>query len=161
MKPTFWNHQQIQALGELLRQQAAEIASHEEAAPVLFIIPKEGEMEIVGIILTELAKATFQENVAALLRAKQAIAYCFVCEGWATRPQSLETINRITSGDIAVSELPPDDRFEILIFNEVENGQPARIYQSEIKRGYNNVRIVQPWTQLSGSHSGRMMVNQW
>ena len=118
------------------------------------LVDSGGSVSVVSIsISSENAKNTFIPMFSTLLRKLNAECYVLISEAWAT------TSNRPRIEGIPVSELPLDDRDEILQLMAVENkgsckGRIAVIDNTPHGRKLREFKSV---TVLAG----RLMVKEW
>ena len=111
------------------------------------------KMTVVSFNLPEEDKHSFAPAFAHLLRELKAVRYILISEAWAT------TSKRPSTEGIRVSELPLDDRDEILQITAVENkgimkSKMAIIDNTPRGRKLREFRAMQVL-------SGRMVVKEW
>lgn len=127
----------------------------EEHIPIIIARTPQG---LTPIGLAELNKDRFKEAIAKLLRLLQADAYVFVCEAWSA--EGRELAKKVLEQGIAVSELPLDDRTEILSIMAVENGKPVKGCFARIRTTPQG-RELGDWQTIDGVADGRMVLTEW
>ena len=93
-----------------------------------------------------------------LLLKFNAYRYVFIAEAWMTRLlNDSPNLGRLERGELAVSQLPPDDRSEILQIIAQERGNPPTVYTYEIdntgqgrRLGQEKVFVNEPDQRLGG-----------
>lgn len=106
--------------------------------------------------MNESVKANFQAKLKTLLSEHKATAYIFVFEGWAAEEEAAIKVENI-------SDLPLDDRSEILLMVVCEKGNPpwmihAKIHNTPQGRKVGEYEELKP---PEGSIEGRMVVTNW
>ena len=134
-----------------------------EHAPMLFVQGADGWFATVLANLTDEMKAGWQEVIPAILRRFQARGYIFITEAWMAEAKTDTALGReLANGQKQVSELPLDDRREILWLVAVEKGQPPRMMWAGIDNTPAGRRMRKLEPALSGADiGGRMVVRDW
>ena len=138
---------------------ALKIAEEEEHNPTMLVLTGKGDLALGHISLKD--KDLFKPTVLRILQDSQAIGYVFVVEGWrATGPVAERALRQ----GLAVRDLPPDDREEILTITVVERGTAYRTTIFSITQLLMG-RLLRPLDVLSsekrGTLEGRMVVLDW
>lgn len=150
----------LEEITNFTKEQArAIVESGEEHQPIMLALSPEG----VNLIrLVEINKDKFKQGIAELLRRLNAYAYIFVNEAWGVKlAKDSPTAKRILTGEISVSELPLDDREEILTVMVAENGKS--FYGWSAKIGYipNGKRYLKEWEGMGDIVKGRLILKEW
>jgi hypothetical protein len=93
----------------------------EEHDPILLVETPEGTA--TGVF-DEFNVDTFQEQVTKALREQKATGYVFITEAWQATHESL---HKVSHGEAKVSDLPSDDREEVIMTITVEKGKSPRV----------------------------------
>jgi hypothetical protein len=93
----------------------------EEHDPILLVETPEGTA--TGVF-DEFNVDTFQEQVTKALREQKATGYVFITEAWQATHESL---HKVSNGEAKVSDLPSDDREEVIMTITVEKGKSPRV----------------------------------
>lgn len=154
----------IQELTEQVKGQAGLMVENEaEIVPVLFVVSGE-RVSIVDLELTERFKRQWRILIPNILRELNADAYILVTEAWRTAGLSKDSplLKRLTAGEVSVSELPADDKQEIVQITSVEKGKSAQCWHADIKYQVDR-RFISGWIKLSEDmqFSGRMFITEW
>ena len=125
----------------------------QEQHDLIAMVDSGDKMSVVAFNLSDGDKHSFAPALKRLLRELKAIRYVLISEAWAT------TSSRPNTEDIKVSELPLDDREEIIQILAVENkgtrrGKMAVIDNTPHGRKLREFRPVEVL-------SGRMVVKEW
>jgi len=117
---------------------------------------------MTGSILITLIFEEHKSQLKAILRNVGADYYVLVGEAWQTiLQQDSPKLDQLYSGDMRVSDLPLDDRKEMLIIVAAENGRTTIVESSVIVRDKDNKRRVTTWlNDLTGS-TGRLVIDKW
>lgn len=131
--------------------------------PVLFVISGE-EVSIVGIELTEDIKEEWHMLLPALLHRLNATGYIMVMEAWRTIDLAKDSplVRRLQSGEVRISQLPADDKEEIVGMFVVDNGKSCQCWNAKIGRTTHG-RFITGWEKLSEDMEmvGRMVIREW
>jgi len=127
----------------------------EEHIPIIIARTPQGLMPIA---LAKLNKDRFKEAVAKLLHLLQADAYVFVCEAWSAEGEAVA--KKVLEQGMAVSELPLDDRTEIVSIMAVERGKSPTGCFAKIKTTPQG-RELGDWQIIDGVAEGRMVLTEW
>ena len=100
----------------------------EEHEPILLVETPEGTA--TGVF-DDFNIDTFQEQVTKALREQKASGYVFITEAWQATHESL---HKVSNGEAHVSDLPPDDREEVIMTITVEKGKSPRVSSAVIVR---------------------------
>mgnify|MGYP001572820061 CR=1 FL=1 len=145
----------IVKLMDLAKDRSKQIVtSGDTLVPILLVEEPEG-VSVVGVVINHELKDKAQEVLIEVLRKADASGYVFICEAWSTH-----SMRPLTEG-VAVSELPLDDRTEIVIILAVEKGGEVLTVQAKITdiRGR---RSLGEFKELIGtSLSSRFIVKDW
>lgn len=137
------------------------VESDEQHEPILFAI---SEDDISIIQLEGNFRPRFKEVLGSILKQFHADSYVFVNEAWtATLPKDSPWTKKLLSGEITVSDLPLDDRQEVVMIIAVENSISVRMYQAVIRETVDERRQLGDWNLLDNpdSFSGRMSLTSW
>lgn len=136
----------------------AIVESGEEHQPIMIIITPSG---INTMLLRGLDKNRFKQDIGGLLRQFHAYAYIFIDEAWsATISNDSPLIHKLFSGEISVSELPLDDRDEILTIVATENRKSYRCWTAKIKYTLDK-RYLGEWEEMEGAPEGQLILKEW
>lgn len=145
----------------LAKQQSRSIVeSGEEHIPLLLVLTPSG-LGLVRPVVKD--KNTFKSALTELLVMLSASAYVMIYGAWSTRiDKDSPLLDRILSGELAISELPLDDREEILTITAVDNGKSYRCWAAKISYDHDN-RHLGEWKEMpkDGAASGRMVLKEW
>ena len=145
----------ITKLMNLTKSRSREIVSNGDTlTPILLIEEPEG-ISVVGVVMNQELKDRAQEVLTNILREADATGYVLVLEAWST------TSMRPLTERIAVSELPLDDRSEIVMILAVEKGREVLCMDAKITdiRGR---RCLSEFRGISGYPlEGRCIVKEW
>jgi len=145
----------IDEMVSLAKEESRKIVeAGEEHQPIIIARTPAG---VVPILVTQLNKATFRESLAGLLRLLRADAYVFICEAWMTDGNAGK---RALKEGRAISELPLDDRTEIVFVTAYENGGAQVGYFAKIQTARGERRLSE-WQRLEGIPNGRMVLTRW
>jgi hypothetical protein len=138
---------------EMVKVKSREIVeSGEEHRVMAFVDSPQG----MGIVANgDATKDQFMDHFRRTLQSVKATGYVLVMEAWAT------TSERPMTEGIAVSEMPLDDRTEILQLMVVENGTSLRFLIAKIDDTPQGRKLGEfeekDWTVSSG----RMVLKEW
>lgn len=151
--------EQLSGLIGLAKENARRIVeSGEEHIHIMLIINPEG----VSIVNPIGDKDTFKPVMTAFLNMINASGYVQVVETWSARlTRDSPLVEKICSGEVKVSELPPDDRFEQILITAVENGISHCEWVSTIRYRPDGGRYLDGWKMITGKTSGRMFLDRW
>jgi len=130
------------------------VEAGEEVEPTILARTPAGP---VPILLAQLNKDTFRQDLARLLRLLRADAYVFICTGWMAEGNASK---RALKEGRAISELPLDDRAEIIFITAYENGGAQVGYFAKIQTARGERRLSE-WQRLEGTPNGRMVLTRW
>ena len=150
--------QQIQ----FAKEEAVEIVeSGEELGPIMTIFTPHG-IDVVSIPLTnDMIKDVFKQVIGSLLQTLDAYAYIFVQEMWSARISKDSPLTpRLLSGEISVSDLPLDDKEEMLAIMAAENGESFQFWSAKIQYTRDDRRYLGEWSEI-GSGEGRLVLKEW
>lgn len=103
-------------------------------------------------------KDAFKNILLDILHKEHAYGYVFVDEAWMTNVAA----NRIINEGISISELPPDDRDEVICIIAVENKCGCRFSISKILYNRDNTRTLDKFKTIEpGISEGRLVVPSW
>jgi len=149
-----------QAIDFAKKQSKEIVESGEEHIPIMIALAPED----AGIIpLVDMDKDRFKEDVSVVLRLLDAYAYVFVNEAWVARlPKDSPTVQRVFNGEVKVSELPLDDRIEMLTVAAAENGKSYRMWSAKIRHTPEGKRYLGEWEEMRGIPvMGRLVLKEW
>jgi hypothetical protein len=129
----------------------------EEHEPILLVETPEG---IATGVFDDFNIDTFQEQVTKALREQKASGYVFVTEAWQA---ILESQYKVLNGEDNVSDLPPDDREEVIMTITVEKGKSPRVSSAVIvptSEG-RTVKKFRSDIEAEGVIEGHMVVTDW
>lgn len=153
----------IQEIAEQVKGQAGLMVENgEELAPVLFVISDKG-VSVVGFELDERVKEGWPVLLPALLRRFDATAYIMVVEAWRSIQLDKDSplTKRLESGEVSVSQLPADDKEEVVQLSVVENGESFQCWHAKIGRTHHG-RFITGWEKLEDVKiGGRMVITKW
>lgn len=99
--------------------------------PVIFAVDK--DHKIHSMSLTDVPKMLCKPVMAAYLKEVNATAYMFVDEAWSTSiSEKSEHFSKLMRNEMVISELPLDDRAEVVIIIAVENGGKIETHVTKI-----------------------------
>lgn len=154
MKPTL--DEMIEDVKKISRQ---IVEAGQEHVPIMIV--RIGE-RLNGVQLIDLDKPNFQERISRMLRQLGADAYVFVHEAWeATLSKDSPWAKRVKSGEIRVSELPLDDRQEVVTVIACEKGKEVVCWMARIDVDREGQRSLRGWEKLPGVISGRLVLREW
>uniref|UniRef100_A0A6M3M4Z2 Uncharacterized protein n=1 Tax=viral metagenome TaxID=1070528 RepID=A0A6M3M4Z2_9ZZZZ len=135
------------------------IESGQEHQPTLLILtPTEGINTLIGWV----DKENFKEVVSQLLHHFHAYAYIFINEAWTAHVDKNSPLaQEIMSGRKKISELPLDDKDEILMIMAAENGKSYRSWAAKIRYTREDKRYLDEWMEDEGVADGRMVLKEW
>ena len=139
------------------------IEDGDELSPVLFAVSGE-EVKIVGFELNEHVKEGWQVLLPTLLHRFDAAAYIMVVEAWRSIQLAEDSplTKRLESGELRVSQLPQDDKEEVVQMLVVENGKSFQCWCAKIK-SIADRRFITGWEEPPEAIkiAGRMIVSEW
>jgi hypothetical protein len=147
----------IDALFQTAKAVSRDIAEREELIPVILTMDHEGAVGIITIgSINESVKQSFIPVVSAVLKRVNAQAYVFVNEAF------MSSSSRAASGEVQVSDLPPDDRDEIVLLTGKEKGCTMRSSYAVIDHKPAGRRLRE-WVDVptGATLEGRMVVTEW
>lgn len=151
---------ELEEITNLTKKQArAIVESGQEHQPIMLVFSPEG----ANIIhLVEIKKDKFKQAISTLLRKLNAYAYIFVNEAWGTKLAKDSPITkRLLNGEISVSELPLDDREEILTIMVAENGKSFNAWSAKIRYTSEDKRYLGEWEEMGDIARGRLVLREW
>lgn len=136
------------------------IESGEKHVPIIIALTPEG---LCMIHLARMDKNRFKQEMAAILRQLDAYAYLFINEAWSTRlPKDSPIASKLSRGEISVSELPLDDKQEILSILVAENGKSLHYWSAKILYTHDDKRFLGEWEEKNFSDAkGRLILKEW
>lgn len=141
------------------KQAKAIVESGEEHRPIMLVFTPEG---ITPVLLKDVDKDIFKPVISEFLQQLRAYAYIFINEAWATKlSEDSPTVQRLLKGEISVSELPLDDRDEMLIITAAENGKSYRGWSAKIRYTREGKRYLGEWEEIRGISTGRLILKEW
>lgn len=146
---------------ELAKSQSKDIVeSGQEHIPILLAMTP---ASVIPVVLADMNKNKFKESMGDLLRCLCAEAYVCVHEARMTLPMEEDSPlqRQVLSGETAVSQLPPDDRAEVLIVAAAENGRSYRMLAARIDYTVEGERRLGEWREMEGDFEGRMILREW
>lgn len=145
---------------EFAKEVAREIIeSGEQHQPIMLTLTPQGRNIM---LLSGIDKDEFQHNMATLLRQFNAYAYIYIDEAWVTNlPADCPTVQKLLRGDVTVSELPPDDKDEILMIMAAENGKSICSWMAKIRYTRDDKRYLDEWEKMDKVGEGRMILRKW
>lgn len=138
------------------------VETNEEHMPIVLILSPNNQVNLVGLTgFNERVKEIYKEALPKLLQHFNAIGYIQIFEGWqaSVSPES-ETCKKLESREVKISELPPDDKQEILILTYATKNE----YVVELAKIDNTPqgRKLREWVVMPGKDlTGRMIVKEW
>ncbi len=137
----------------------AVVESGEEHLPTMLAISS-GEVNLIHLV--EMKKDKFKQHISGLLQRLNAYAYIFVNEAWGTKlNKDSPTVKRILSGEVSISELPLDDKEEILTVIVAENGKSFNCWSAKIGYTPEGKRYLKEWEEMKGIVGGRLILKEW
>lgn len=145
---------------DFAKKQSKEIVeSGEEHIPIILALTPESANIIP---LNGMDKDRFKEDICGVLRQLNAYAYVFINEAWVAKlPIDSPTVQRIFNGEVSISELPLDDRIEMLTVAAAENGKSYRMWSAKIRYTREGKRYLGEWEEMGGSPTGRLILREW
>jgi len=125
----------------------------DDLAPV--VISYNGHTNETHIVLITEPKDVMPTAIKRFLSEKKATAYALVMEAWQTG-----FVASLANHDWNVSDMPLDDRKEIVQVIAAEQGQQPISYQAEIKRSADGTRELGEWIPLR-KFMGRFVITEW
>ena len=137
----------------------AIVEAGERHAPMMLVLLPDDTVAVWP--LPEMDRDLFKNAVANVLRTMGACAYVMVQEAWESAVQDEATLARLEAGEVQVSDLPADDRRDILMIVAARNGQPCRMLQAEVSETPQGRRLGDWWEAPAGGIKGRMVIEGW
>lgn len=135
------------------------IESGEEHTQILIMLTPNGT---INTLLTWVKKENFKEVVSQLLHHFHAYAYIFINEAWTAKlDKNSSLLQELMSGRKKVSELPLDDKTEILMIIAAENGKSCNMWSAKIRYTPEDRRYLSEWELADGVGEGRMVLKEW
>lgn len=135
------------------------IESGEEHQPIMFIFTPTGT-HVTQLVNVD--KNLFKPAISMLLRQFHAYAYVFINEAWGAKlSKDSPLLPKLLSGEILVSDLPPDDKEEILTIMVAENEKSYHGYSAKIKYTSEGKRYLGEWGEMKGIATGRLILKEW
>jgi len=138
---------------DLVKNHARKIVESGQEHDFIVLIEGARGVTITKIVLDEEAKGNFARFFSALLSKEGATEYISVNEGWATES------NRPLREGIRVSELPLDDRKEILMITHVYRNSKFYMESAEILDTPQGHKLGK--FEAIDNAEGRMLVKEW
>jgi len=126
---------------------------NDDLAPV--VIGYNGHTNETHIVLITVPKDVMPTAITKFLSDKKATAYALVMEGWQTG-----FVASLADHDWNVTDMPADDRKEVVQVIAAEQGQQPISYQAEINRSADGERELGEWKPL-GNFMGRFVITEW
>lgn len=151
-----------EVLAEVHKMAGALLESGGECPPVLLIEDQDGDWVLCDIQMTDKLKRVWSTILPLLLREVCAKGYIMATEAWmASFPKGTEPPEELTKGKIKISDLPPDDRQEILFVVSVVKGKSVSVLTSPIRNAPSG-KSLGDLTALSQEEvEGRLLVKDW
>jgi len=151
----------LEELIKLVKRVSKELAEEEELNPLLFTL-RDGKLSLAPLPLTEASKDNFKPTLTKTLRVFGVDSYIIVNEAWqASLTPNSQYTPLLEQGKLKVSEIPLDDKEEIICLTAVENGKSFTLYSAKI-RTYPDKRIIDDWKEsLSTEITGRLVLKEW
>lgn len=150
----------FESMIDLAKEVSASIVeSGQEHMPMLIVRARES----VSVIGMPVPKEQFRGMMVHLLQSCAADAYVLVNEAWAAKlsPES-PIVKELCDGDVAVHELHPDDREEIVIITAARNDKEIVCWHAVIDSDLGTgCRKLRSWDKMEGQLTGRMIVERW
>jgi len=135
------------------------IDSGEEHMPILIMFTS---TEVVNAGISGMEKEDFKVVVSQLLRHFHAHAYIFINECWMTKlNMDSPLFQELESGRKQISDLPPDDREEVIVITATENGKSCRMWTANIQYTRDDKRYLGEWKEMDSVGDGRMTLKEW
>lgn len=126
----------------------------EEHIPLVIALTPDGIAQIPMVIED---KANFKVTLEMALHHINAFSYIFINEAWTAEGEALTS--RILSEGIAISDLPLDDRGEILTITAVEKGKKPTYFLAKIYPAPQGRRLGE-WMELAEAFN-RLIATNW
>ncbi len=138
------------------------IAMNRSYQPMLFIADEKGRLTIVEVpIFDDDAKIELSNGLPLILKASHAVYYAFACECWSARAEAgSEVSEKLLAGEIKVSELPLDDRTEIISLIACSNEKECVLWITTI-REWEHQRKMDSWEKWPDTFKSRFLVQSW
>ena len=137
----------------------------QEHIPIMLILTPRGKIGAPVRLETKEDKENFQTIATSLLHQLNAYAYAFISEAWmSSLPVDSPTGKDLLNGTKRVTELPLDDREEILCIHVVKRDAYHKEVSAKIKYKVDNSRYLDKWEETevdSEAPIGRLTVWNW
>lgn len=145
---------------EFAKEQSKGIVeSGEEHQPIMLALTPGGGCIIQ---MAQMNKDRFKQDIAAVLRQLGAYACIFINEAWAAKlSKDSPLVPKLLRGEIKVTDLPPDDKEEILAITVAENGKSYYGWSAKILYTTDDKRLLGKWEELKGDAEGRLILKEW
>lgn len=135
------------------------VESGEECEPAMFVLIPGG---IAIVALGRINKDKFRQAMSGLLQELNAYAYVFINEAWrAMLTKDSLAARRVLRSEISVSELPLDDREEILMVMVAENNKSFYTWSAKIGYTPESKRYLEEWKKSEDIIGGRLVLKEW
>ena len=152
----------ISDLLEVAKGSARQIIESGEEHHMIMVIETPHALQVLRILLTDHNKPSFVPAMTHYLQSQNALSYVFISEGWAVKATTgAPIIRRLSSGEIHIVDLPPDDRTEILQIIAHQRGETPHLFTAPI-RNTPQGRLLGDFTEFVADQiSGRMVIKEW
>lgn len=135
------------------------IESGQEHKPILIMLTP---TEVINTLIGWIEKENFKGVISQLLRYFHAYAYIFINEAWVAKlDKGSPLFQELLSGRKKISELPLDDKIEMLTITMAENGKSCRIWAANIRYTRDDKRYLEEWKEADKVGEGRMILKEW
>lgn len=132
------------------------IEDEQMAHQPILVVAHHGQINAITFTVND--PKLFRQAIIHLLQKFNADAYVFINEAWSATGKAAEEIVR--SGK-PISDLPLDDRLDMLIIIGAERSGKFRMYNAEILDTPSGKKLKE-FTELNAEHAdGRLIIRNW
>jgi hypothetical protein len=147
-----------------IAKQYAEYFGDADVEPTQFVLLPGNKIVAapLGALLNE-DRARLFKAIQQGLSLTGALAHAFVSEAWSVELGDKAALERFRNSGLAVSEMPADDRIEVLFIFASANGGPSTQLSARINRDRDNNRTLgelKGWNSEGAMH-GPMAIVSW
>lgn len=148
----------IDAIRELARLYVEE--EQLEVPPLLFIEAADGSSPVFN--LNSLPKDLWTAFIKLALDETQARQYVFLTESWMAHLQNNDPRSLlINSGKMQVTDLPLDDRSEIILLVQVWRRGKVTVWKNRIRYVGRDMRRLGVWELIPAPYQSRFLITIW
>ena len=153
---------EISKVIDTIKAQSLQMAKEKELIPILFVVT-EYKVGVLPMDFSDTDSKSFYANaIPNILQETNAIGYAMISESWQAKLDKNDSrVQFLLSGEIRVSDLPMDDREELISLVVVENHKKMYYYTAMIK-SFNYPRVIDDFVEQNSTDMvGKFLVKDW